>query len=208
MRSHHTSEPSGSTHSQPGAKCTINLCIQQAPSHFRYPALERAWFSLGCSRRVSTTVERSGSLTRTANQFPIDQSGFAIDKVRPTCAVIRKGTGLSNRSDRTKPEPICSPGVELVESICRSPWPSTDNAKPESTMLRQVAIVTDRRRVDASPSGLTQGARAPRPKPIRVTRQGVACRLSQSPRARAPAMPSCPRQVSCSPLSNGRVLHW
>lgn len=66
-------------------------------------------------------MERSGSLTRRANQFPIDQSGFAIDKVRPTCAVIRKGTGLSNRNDRTKPEPTCSLGVELAESICR--WP-------------------------------------------------------------------------------------
>lgn len=56
-----------------------------------------------------------------AERINFRSTGFAIDKVRPTCAVIRKGTGLSNRSDRTKPEPICSLGVELAESICRSP---------------------------------------------------------------------------------------
>lgn len=61
----------------------IDLCIQQAPSHFRHPPLERAWLSLGRSRRGSTTVERSGSLTRRANQFPIDSPALRSTKCDP-----------------------------------------------------------------------------------------------------------------------------
>lgn len=83
VRGHHTSEPSGSTHSQSGAKSTIDLCIQQAPSHFRYPTLERAWFSFGRSRRGSTTVEDLDHSLAERISFRSTSPGLRSTKCRP-----------------------------------------------------------------------------------------------------------------------------